>query len=193
MVTDTIEVERRFPIYTPDQFIKWATKQCGSGKKDYQHDTYFQPPNVDYLAESPVTKWLRLRRLHKSEEGIFTYKDWGAKDVGSDVSCLELNVYIGNTADFQKLLLLQGYRISIVLEKTRLTWQYQNTELALDNVVGLGNYLEIEAKTCSCVEQGKQYIDDVLRALQADGIAILGLEDFQGYPMLLLKKQGLVK
>lgn len=188
-----IEVERRFPIYNSSELARWLDQNAEPDKKSHQHDTYFRHPTIDYLAKYPVTKWLRLRRVQGSEKGVFTYKDWGAKDVGSDVSCLELNVEVGNANMFQNLLLHQGYNVLIVLEKSRSTWIYQNTELAIDDVVGLGTYLEIEAKGCSNVEQGKQYIDDVLIGLRRIGVAMLDLEDFKGYPMLLLNKQGLVK
>jgi adenylate cyclase class 2 len=183
-----IEIELKFPLLNCQELIKklnLIAKFEEEGK--YQKDTYYVPEHRNFLERKPVSEWLRIRESKKGSN--LNYKKWhNEKD--KTVSCDEFEIEIADANGLKKIFQSLDFREIVVVEKTRNTWGYKDTTIAVDEVKNLGNFIEIEAKgKFPSVTSAKQHLYSVLKEIGVE----VGEQDFEGYPYLLLKKKGLLK
>ena len=76
----------------------------------------------------------------------------------------------------------------VVLEKSRSSWNYKNVEISVDEVTGLGYFIELEAKNFNSIEEAKEHLYNILNELNIR----IGEQHFKGYPHPLLEKKGLL-
>ncbi len=140
----------------------------------YEKDLYFQHPCRDFAQTDEA---LRLR-----EEGgrcTLTYK--GPKEGGRVKARLEVNVEVGDCNAARLLLERLGFRPVAVVAKKRRYYSLGDVEVALDEVEGLGCFVEVESR------RGRE--EDVI-----DAVRRLGLEKFptttKSYLELLIEKMG---
>ncbi len=181
-----IEIELKFPLLNPKELIEKLNSFAKLKKTgDLQKDTYYLPPHRNFLDKKPVSEWLRLRESEK--EGSLNYKKWHNEDGKNTVSCDEFETKIGDIEALQSIFGNLDFKSIIVVEKTRNIWEYKDAEIAIDEVKGLGFYIELEAKgDFENIEEAKNYLYEVLKELGAE----VGEQDFEGYPYKLLKKTG---
>lgn len=103
------------------------------------HDLYFNSPIRDFKKSDEA---LRIRI--KEDGARLTYK--GPKLDLSTKSRRELTVKIDDHQQMEEILLTLGYVLSAQVKKRRSKYTYQGTVLALDEVVGLGRFIEVEAE-----------------------------------------------
>ena len=103
------------------------------------HDLYFNSPIRDFKDSDEAL------RIRIKEDGVrLTYK--GPKLDLSTKSRRELTVKIDDHQQMEEILLSLGYVLSAQVKKRRSKYTYQGTVLALDEVVGLGRFIEVEAE-----------------------------------------------
>jgi predicted adenylyl cyclase CyaB len=101
--------------------------------------------------------------------------------------CEEFETKIDNVQSLMKIFESLNFRELVTVEKTRNGWIFEDVEIVIDNVKGLGFFIELEATThFGDPKKGKEYMLSVLKKLNAD----VGEEDIRGYPFRLLEKQG---
>jgi len=144
-------------------------------------------PHRNFLAKKPISEWLRLR---ETDNGFsLNYKNWHNKDGQNTVSCDEFETGIENVEALKKIFEQLNFKEIMVVEKMRSTWQYKDTEIAIDEVKDLGRFIEIEAKgDFPSIESAKAHLHEILKELNAN----VGEQDFEGYPYKLLKKKNLL-
>lgn len=149
-----MEVEVKFPLKNPEQV---TTKLNALAKKDktneFQKDTYFELKS-------------KLLRIRESRSGNFL----SYKERIDDISCNSYGTKIRDAEPMKKILSLFGFKQAKVVEKTRSTWLYNDFEIALDHVKGLGYFIEIEA-------QKRINFLSVLRKIDAE----VAEQDYEGY------------
>jgi len=185
---ENIEIELKFPLLNTQDFIKKLNSIAHSLKEgDHQKDIYYTPLHRNFLDKKPVSEWLRLR---ESNKGIsLNYKKWHNENGNKTVSCDEFETKIENVKALKRIFENLNFKEIIIVEKTRSTWTYKNTEIAIDKVKELGNFIEIEAKgNFTNIEEAKKHLYGILKEVGAE----VGEQDFQGYPYMILKKQGLI-
>lgn len=183
-----IEVELKFPLLNPKELIEKLKSIAKLEKQgDFQKDIYFNPPHRDFLGKKLVSEWLRLR---ESQKGFsLNYKNWHKEIDPKSVSCDEFETKIGNIEALRKLFESLNFKELVTVEKNRSIWNYKDTEIAIDEVKELGNFIEIEARgNFTNIEEAKKHLYLVLKEIGAK----VGEQDFEGYPYLLLKKKGLL-
>lgn len=183
-----IEIELKFPLLNHKELIEKLNFIANvEREREFQKDIYFNPPHKDFSSKNPVSEWLRLR---ESKKGFsLNYKKWHNENGKKAISCDEFQTKIDDIKAFKKILENLKFRKLVSVEKIRNIWSYKSTEIAIDEVKYLGNFIEIEAKgNFSDIEQAKKHLYKVLQELEAK----IGEQDFQGYPYLLLKKKGLI-
>jgi len=106
-------------------------KRVGSFR---QTDTYFEVPKGR----------LKLRQTEGDEKAQLIYyeREDEAKPKKSSVCIISLR-----DAEHFKTMLERALRIKATVEKTREIYQYEGTQIHLDNVNGLGTFIEFERKT----------------------------------------------
>jgi len=179
----TFEVEQKFPV---EELSAVEARLCelgaAVGAPRQQVDRYCAHPNRDFAQTDEA---LRIRRV--GEANFVTYK--GPKIDAATKTRREIEIALPagaeGDAQFAALLEALGFRPVAEVRKqrrtARLVWQEQAVEAALDEVQGLGSYVELEL---GADEQGLDAARAALTALTAR----LGLEhpERRSYLELLL-------
>jgi adenylate cyclase class 2 len=108
--------------------------------KEEQRDTYYAHPQRSFAETDEA---LRLRESWGRAE--LTYK--GPKVDAATKTREELTVTAEPAMTAAHLLERVGFRPVAVVAKWRETWKVRGMEVALDEVEGLGSFVEVEART----------------------------------------------
>lgn len=138
------EIEIKVNIENMDNLTKFLEENAMFKLSTRQIDEYFNAPDRDFLAIRPVTEWLRLRQTR--EAVLITYKKAHYTTEGKLNFRDEFETIVGDIDQARKILLSLGYTPLVTVNKVRKIWRYQEYEVALDEVQGLGIFVEIEYK-----------------------------------------------
>lgn len=110
-------------------------------QEQLQIDNYFDDANRTF---TKTDRCLRLRRLlvGKSERFFLTYK--GAKEKNEFKKRQEIEIEVEDGSSAEKLLSVLGYNKTLVFEKKRRIWHFDECRVALDELPLLGTFVEIE-------------------------------------------------
>jgi adenylate cyclase class 2 len=155
------EVEQKFPLADVAAVLRrldeLGAKAAGTVE---QVDQYFNHPARDFAQTDEA---LRLRSV--GEKNFITYK--GPKLDAATKTRREIELPLANgqaaLAQFAELLTALGFRSVATVKKTRrlfhIAWQEKNAEAAVDDVAGVGHYLELELSATEAeVEAAKSCI-----------------------------------
>ena len=128
-----------------------------------ERDTYFHSPTRDF---GRTDEALRIR---STEEGAsLTYK--GPKIGLAGIKAREeLIVTVNPKEAMEEVLLRLGFTRTAVVEKARETYRVEGTFVALDEVKGLGSFVEIEAPSGLGEDEAIALIRRVRRDLDVKG------------------------
>lgn len=121
-------------------------------------DLYFNSPLRDFKRSDEA---LRIRI--KEEGPRLTYK--GPKIDSATKSRLELTVRIDDARQMEEILGHLGFVLSATVFKRRSKYSYKGVTVALDEVVGLGCFLEVEAEAEEDIEEQRQKVLGVMGEL----------------------------
>jgi len=182
-----IEVEIKIKITNPDELRE---KLLGYGKllkSIRQIDEYYVPYHRDFFAQKPhPTEWLRIRT--NPDKVFFEYdKSINKKSDGEQECAEEYETQISDPGEFRNILHFLDFKKVVTVDKEREYWDCGKFEIALDDVRGLGFFVEVEAKGDfkSNVEAKKECID-FLKQFATENIESNYIK--KGYPVLLLEK-----
>ncbi|MHB8117205.1 MAG: class IV adenylate cyclase [Methanothrix sp.] len=122
------------------------------------HDLYFNSPLRDFIVSDEA---LRIRI--KEEGARLTYK--GPKLDQNTKSRLERTVKIDDPQQMEQILSSLGFVLSAQVRKQRCKYSYEGVILALDEVEGLGRFVEVEAEGVGDYEEQKQKVLSILSRL----------------------------
>lgn len=180
-----LEIEQKYPVDDLRQ-LRHSLEALGATFEPpvNQVDLYFRHPSRDFAQTDEA---LRLRRV--GEENCITYKGPKIDAQTKTRRELELSMEPGQS-DFDKwaeLLEILGFRRVRDVSKERIpgkvTWEDGEVHLALDQVAGLGTFLELEILADENeLNPAKKRLESLARKL--------GLEQSErrGYLDLLLSK-----
>jgi len=176
-----IEVELKFPLLNPEQLIQKLNKIAKSKQqKIFQKDTYYIPAHRNFLAKEKVIEWLRIRETN--DKITLNYKNW----YPDGLHCKEFETKIEDITALKNIFESLDFKEIVVVEKIRSTWILKEVEIAIDEVKGLGFFVELESKSNLDFEDAKKLLYKILEQLKAE----TGTQDFLGYPYMLLDKKG---
>ncbi len=122
------------------------------------HDLYFNSPQRDFKESDEA---LRIRI--KEEGARLTYK--GPKLDQTTKSRLERTVKIDDPLQMEQILSSLGFVLSAQVRKQRRKYSYEGAVLAIDEVEGLGRFVEVEAEGNGDYEEQKQKVLSILSRL----------------------------
>jgi len=124
-------------------------------------DLYFNSPLRDFKKSDEA---LRIRI--KEDGARLTYK--GPKLDQQTKSRRELTIRIDDPTQMRDILSLLGFVLSAEVRKRRTKYSYQGMVIALDEVEGLGTFLEVEAQAEANWENEKDRVLSVLKRLELE-------------------------
>ena len=142
MALNDIEIEIQVSVENTKRLVEFLEKNGKFVGEKHQIDEYFTPIHRDFLSARPAVEWLRLRDADNKYS--FNYKNWHLDNLGRSHHCDEYETKIEDIKSARKILMALNFRSLVVVDKIRKIWNYQDFEVALDGVRGLGNFIEIE-------------------------------------------------
>ncbi|MDP2789132.1 MAG: class IV adenylate cyclase [bacterium] len=141
-----IEVEIKVKIDNLEEIKKKVSKIGKLIKSIKQIDDYYVPFHKDFFAKKPhPDEWLRIRT--NPDKVVFEYdKSINKKADGEQDYAEEYETEISNVKEFRKILEFLDFKKIVTVEKQREYWMCNNIEIALDDIKGLGTFVEAEAK-----------------------------------------------
>jgi adenylate cyclase class 2 len=122
------------------------------------HDLYFNSPQRDFRCSDEA---LRIRI--KEEGARLTYK--GPKLDQTTKSRLERTVKIDDPKQMEQILSSLGFALSAQVRKKRAKYSYEGVVLALDEVEGLGSFVEVEAAGEGDYEEQRRKVLSIMSKL----------------------------
>src|SRR5512139_2982598 len=108
---------------------------CG---RIHEHDIYYNAPHRDFGVTDEA-----IRVRYTNDHALVTYK--GAKIKTSDLKAREeLNIVVDSGAVFEQMLDRLGFTRTAEVNKWRENYQLSGAAITLDEVEGLGTFIEIE-------------------------------------------------
>lgn len=183
-----LEIEAKIKIDSGDSTadIEKRLKSAGAvflGTQK-QNDSYYNAPHRDFAVTDEA---LRIRVTEDKTE--LTYKGAKIRDGSGKTDAKareEFNIGIESAQTMESILLKLGFTKSSAVFKTRKEYSFAGTTVALDEVTGLGSFVEIEV-IGEDKDSALRIIADVKNRLEIKGEHIT-----LSYLEMILKKEGLL-
>ncbi len=177
-----IEIELKFRISDANQLQQ---KLLGAGftKIDtkIQKDTYFNSPMRDFAKTDEA---LRIRIIDDFAE--LTYK--GRKFSSNSKSRVELNTQVSSPNELKEILLALDFREVLTVEKIRTSYKNGKITATIDEIKGLGFFMEIETISSEeTFEENEQLLLELCQSMGFDPKEQIRTS----YLEMLLTKMGL--
>lgn len=141
------EVEVKAAVRDKEALIaRLAERGCTFGPEITQDDTVYvrKIGTLDtYLANDA---FLRLR-VENDGRTHFAFKKHTTRATDPNSAPLELELAVDSREIMERILLFMGYQEALRIKKTRRKGTYENWEVCLDEVEGLGSFIELEELT----------------------------------------------
>jgi adenylate cyclase class 2 len=133
-----LEIEIKAKVESLEAIEEDILKRGGRFRKEVtQEDIYFNHPGKDFATTDEA---LRLRKV---EGGFYlTYK--GPKIDNLTKTREELKVSVGDHDVASEILKALGFTEVLMVKKKRRYFRLDEYDIMLDNVVGLGSFIEVE-------------------------------------------------
>ncbi len=171
------EVEVKAKIRNKSEIIQnLAAAGCQLGEPIPQTDTIFVPKEITSLPTAAGVPVLRIRE--QNGKFILTMKIRLTNGLDKQESETEIT----NIAAMKEIILTAGFKEMESFSKIRRKTKYNNWEVCVDEVAGLGEFIEVEQLT----EDGnsEQIQAELFKFLQSLGVAESDREQF-GYDVLI--------
>jgi adenylate cyclase class 2 len=147
-------------------------------EKTGEHDIYYNAPHRDFAVTDEA-----LRVRYSSGRTTITYKGAKRRDLAFKAR-EELNVIVESGKEFEQILERIGFRKTAVVDKVREYYSVEQASIALDEVGGLGSFVEIEVIRTESDVSDTNIINNI-----AEKIGVRGEQILASYLELILAKQ----
>lgn len=182
MAHNDIEIEIQAQVESDAPLCEFLRREGVFVSERRQVDEYFSPAHRDFVAVRPVAEWLRLRDADGACS--INYKNWHHDAAGRGRYCDEYESPVGDIGRMRKILAALDFRPVVTVEKVRKIWTHGDYEIAIDEVRGLGSFVEIEyiGRTAADPEET---MARMIRFLKERGCGKI-TRNHVGYPFQLL-------
>lgn len=152
---------------------------CNLSEPIVQNDTIFLPEGFTY--DKDLKNGINFLRIRKLRNRItFTLKQQQL----NELDCIEKEIDINNADILKDILKLLGYHEVVQVNKVRIKCKYKDYEVCVDEVDGLGSFVEVEKMTD---EDALQVQEELFKFLQSLGVNKKDRE-MHGYDTLMYNK-----
>ena len=177
------EIEIQVQIENSSKLISFLEKQAKFIGEQHQIDTYFTPSHRDFTSVRPILEWLRLRKSGKKYS--INYKKWHYEKDGRSHFCDE---YESEVTDFKQLKNIFGalnLKKLVTVDKIRKIWIYEDYEISVDSIKGLGDFVEVEYKGSLAKVKPATIVREMSEFLKRFDPGKIS-RNYQGYAFMLL-------
>ena len=183
-----VEIEIQAAIKSPKEVEKKLRKVGRFVKSREQTDKYFVPPQRNFFAKDPPIEYLRIRQEKGKDHLNYSYLHFDKNGWLRKTDEYETIVEKPEVAEeiFKKI----GMIPKVAVIKTRKYFDCGNFEVTLDQIKGLGSFIEVEAKRdLGGVDKTRKACLDFL-----DNLGIkYEIKRLMGYPRMLYRKKKIFK
>ncbi len=156
-----MEIEVKFRVDFDD--VRGKIEKLGAEfvREEIQEDIYF---------DVPLPNLLRVRKVENIRKAFLTYKL--IEDPGRNEEFDEIEVEVSDFDDTVEILRRLGFKEDVVVRKRRLVYRFGRVTFELNDVEGLGGFLDLEVMGDD-VKEAKELIWET-----ASGLG-LGREDVE--------------
>jgi adenylate cyclase, class 2 len=178
-----IEIEIQVNIENSKPLLDFLEKNAIFQKENCQIDEYFSPAHRNFIEARPVNEWLRLR----DSDGKYsiTYKNWHFDENGKSNYCDEYETRIDDLNQMNNILKALNFKSIVMVDKLRKTWIYNDYEIDIDSIKGLGDFVEIEYIGKDENIEPKKITEEMIDFLKEVGCGKI-TRNYVGYPFQLL-------
>ena len=148
-----MEIEVKFRVDFEETKRKLESLGASFVGEELQEDVYFS---------LPLPKLLRVRKIGNLGKAYLTYKE--IKDPGRNEEFDELEVEVSDFNTTVEILRRLGFKEDVTVRKRRLVYRLSGVTFELNDVEGLGGFLDIEVISDD-IEDAKKKIWEVAEAL----------------------------
>jgi len=178
-----IEVEIQVQVENTKKLLAFLKKNGKFLGEKHQMDKYFTPAHRDFTKVRPINEWLRLR--DSSGKFSINYKNWHREKEGRSHYCDEYESTIENLEQLENIFKAINTKSLVIVDKLRKIWLYEDFEVAIDSVKGLGDFIEIEYKGTNTKKKPSEITAQMITFLKDLGCGKI-LRNYVGYPFRLL-------
>lgn len=169
--------------------IKEKLNEIAKFEGEVNHvDKYYTPKHRNFVEPEHPFEWLSIR--DRGQKTILNYKHYYPENSAETTHCDEYDIKLENGGKIEKVFSALDLRKLVTVRKKRSIYTFQNKfEIAMDEVEGLGNFIEVEAiKDFGSVEKTREKLHSFAERLGVD----ISNEDHKGYPRMLMLEKGLL-
>ncbi len=184
-----IEVEIKIKVEDIDKIRERLVEEGQLLKSIRQIDEYYVPQHRDFFAQKPFpVEWLRIRT--NPDKVIFEYdKSVNKDEKGEQEYAIEYETEISHPEELRKILEFLNFEKRVTVDKQREIWDCGELEVCLDKVMGLGSFVEVEAK--GELDNPLEAKQNCKKFLEKLGVDLSLTETINvGYPVLLLERKN---
>jgi adenylate cyclase, class 2 len=174
-----IEIQTRVENVAP--LLEVLQKEGKQVLDDHQKDEYYTPIHRDFFANKPIDEWLRVRESGKHS---ITYKNWHHRVDGKSNHCDEFETVVQDAQQIRNIFKVLDIKPVITIDKYRRSWNHDKYEVSIDEIKGLGSFVEVEYKGHGVVDPD-QIAKEMIVYLKKMGVGKVEI-NYVGYPYLLI-------
>ena len=178
------EIEIQVRIENVEKLLCFLEHHASNKMQRCEIDQYYTPAHKDFTKQRPVTEWLRLRNADNAF--FMNYKKIYYDNNGHSHFRDEFETKISDLDAAKKIVEALGFRPLVKVDKLRKIYNYNDYEIAIDSVKGLGEFVEIEYKGNETPQSEAENITaGMIQFLQEIGCGKIK-RNYLGYPFQLL-------
>jgi len=177
------EIEIKVQVEKIKLLIGFLKKNAELIGTQHQIDEYFVLKHRNFISIRPTKEWLRLR--DSNGKYSINYKNWHFDKDGKTNDCDEIETKVEDITSLRKIFTAIDIKPITRVDKERQIWLYKDYEIAMDQVKGLGNFIEVEYKGTGTKINPKRITDEMIQFLKDHGSGKV-TRNYQGYPFLQL-------
>lgn len=146
------EIEVKAKLQDRERVIEALKKRgCAFTPEVVQHDVIYTQNAGSLEKFRNNTVYLRIR-VKNDGTILFTSKT----NKGDELACQEHETEIASKEEMEQALFCMGYQKAVEVKKKRITTQHDGCEICIDDVEGLGQFIEMEKMSAEGNEDAVQ-------------------------------------
>lgn len=177
------EIEIQAIIKNPEEVEEKLKKIGNFVKTRKQIDKYFVPPQRDFFTKEPPIEYLRVRYEEDKNHLNYSFLHFGEN--GWLRATDEYETLIDKPEIVEEVFKKIGLILKVTVVKIRKYFDCDSFEVTIDQVEGLGDFMEVEAKKdFGGIDKTRKACSDFLNSLDIK----YEVKADMGYPRMLYKK-----